>query len=93
MLNHIPYPMVREDTLDTIDRYVTDGIPTGSFCEAVLSNNLMESFGRADLGNRVALFEICSYIYNETPSACHGSPEKVSAWLRMKAEERQARKA
>lgn len=91
-MNHSHYlGTVRADTLDAIDRYVTDGIPTGIFCEAVLENKLMEAFGRADMGNREALFHICEYVYNETPAACHGSPEKVRAWLRMKQEERQAK--
>jgi hypothetical protein len=88
MMNHKDYMDVRPDTLDAIDRYVTDGIPTGSFLEAVLSNDLMESFGRADMENRTALFEICGYIYNETPSGCHGSPENVRAWLELKRNER-----
>ena len=88
MMDHSRYEDVRPDTLDAIDRYVTLGIPTGSFLEAVLCNNLMESFGRADMGNRMALFEICDYIYNETPAGCHGSPEKVRAWLKLKADQR-----
>lgn len=88
MMNHEKYPNVRPDTLDSLDLYVTEGIPTGGFLEAVLCNNLMESFGRADMGNRLALFEICSYVYNELPSGCHGSPEKVQAWLEMKHQER-----
>ena len=89
MMDHSRYDAVRPDTLDSIDRYITHGIPTGSFLEAVLCNDLMEAMGLADMGNRLALFEICDYIYNETPSGCHGSPEKVRAWMKMKAEERQ----
>lgn len=89
MMDHSHYEVVRPDTLDAIDRYITHGIPTGSFLEAALCNDLMEAMGRADMGNRLALFEICNYIYNETPSVCHGSTEKVRAWLKMKAEERQ----
>lgn len=83
-MNHSRYEAVRSETLDSIDRYVMDGIPTGSFLQAVLCNDLMEAMGRADMGNRLALFEICDYIYNETPSGCHGSPEKVRAWREMK---------
>jgi hypothetical protein len=41
----------------------------------------MESFGRADIENKATLFEICSYVYNELPSSCHGSPEIVKEWL------------
>lgn len=92
-MDHSRYEDVRPDTLDAIDRYVKDGIPTGSFLEAVLCNDLMESFGRADMGNREALFKICDYIYNETPSGCHGSPEQVQEWLKLKREQRKTREA
>lgn len=91
MMDHSNYKNIRRDTLDSIDLYVKEGIPTGSFLEAVLCNDLMESFGRADMGNRLALFEICGYIYNETPAACHGSAEKVREWLKMKSEERKSK--
>ena len=71
---------MRQDIKDGIERYVEFGVPTGSFLQAVLENDLMEAMGRADDDNRNDIFEICSYIYNETPSACHGSPEKVKQW-------------
>ena len=76
------YPGVRQDTIDTINNYVTKGWEPGSFVMAVLENNLMEAFGRADLGNRASLFEICDYIYNYIPSGAHGSPERVQAWMK-----------
>jgi hypothetical protein len=81
MLNNRDFPTIRQDTIDTLNDYVTKGFEPGSFCRAVLENNLMQAFGKADLGNRASLFEICSYVYNELPSICHGSPEKVDAWL------------
>lgn len=67
-----------------IDRYVNDHTPTGGFLQAVLENNLRESFGRADEEAREQLFEIVSYCYNHIPSNCWGSPEKVEAWLYQK---------
>lgn len=72
---------MRKDTKYGIDNYVEHGVPTGSFLRAVLENNLMEAMGRADLDNRACLFTICDYIYNNTPSDCHGSPQKVKDWL------------
>jgi len=72
---------MRQDIKDAIDRYVEDKCPTGDFLRAVLSNNLMEAMGRADKDNRRDLFAICSYIHNEIPSVCHGSPEIVKKWL------------
>jgi hypothetical protein len=82
MMNHEGHDSVRPDCLETLDRYVTHGIPTGGFLEAVLANDLMESFGHADMGNRLTLFEICSYVYNELPSGCHGSYEIVGKWIK-----------
>ena len=73
--------MIPQRTKDSIDRYVHNRVPTGDFLEAVLSNDLMQSFALADYENRENLFDICQYIYNDIPSVCHGSPEKVEAWL------------
>ncbi len=76
--------MIPQRTLDALDRYVNEGTPTGDFLYAVLTNNLMDSFARADEGNRAALFEICQYVYNELPFSCHRSKEKVEAWIKRK---------
>jgi len=73
--------MIPKRTLDEIGRYVEDRIPTGGFMKAVLENNLMESFGKADLENRWALFEIMSYLYSDVPMVAWGSPERVQIWL------------
>lgn len=76
---------VPQHTLEALDMYVKERIPTGDFLYAVLTNNLMEAFGRADELNREALYDICVYVYNEIPGICHGSPEKVESWLNGKA--------
>ena len=64
-----------------IQRYATAHIRTGSFLEAVLSNDLKEACARADDKSKRLLFEICAYLYNEVTGECWGSPEKVQAWL------------
>ena len=76
-----------EEIKASLERYVKHKIPTGSFLRAVLENNLSEAFGRADLNNRHRMFDIISYIYNDLPSVCWGSPEKVDNWLNRKEEE------
>jgi len=68
-------------TLETMALYVREGIRTGSFCEAVLSNDLFGAFARADEGNRAAIGAIVEFVYNETPMHCHGSPEHYSQWV------------
>ncbi len=73
---------VPEHTIGGLDRYVEQRIAPGSFLQAVLENNLSEAMGRADHINRPALYDIVCYIYNDLPSTCWGSPEKVQAWLK-----------
>lgn len=72
---------MKQNIVEALNRYVEHHIETGGFLRAVLENDLMQAFGRADLENRRDMFEICSYVYNELPFNCHGSPEKVQAWL------------
>jgi hypothetical protein len=78
--------LIKPSIIESLDRYVNHGIEPGSFLRAVLENDLMEAFGRADIENRATLFEICEYVYNELPFSCHGSPAKVKAWLDRWAE-------
>jgi len=66
----------------TIDRYVKDKIPPGSFVRAVLANDFLEAVGRADVHNQRHLVSIAAYIYNNIPSNCHGSYKIVNAWLK-----------
>jgi hypothetical protein len=60
--------------------YIERGVPVGDFLTAVLENNLSEACGRADDDNLENLPAYVAYLYNEAPSPCHGSPEKVRAW-------------
>lgn len=63
--------------------WVNHGIPAGSFIMAVLSNDLRETFGRADHINRHCVPEIVGWLFNVAPSACWGSPECVREWRAM----------
>ena len=77
----MPIYLIPRNLKESLDRYVTDAIEPGGFLRACLENNLVEAFGRADLENRDNLFYVVEYIYNELPSTCWGSEEKVAAWL------------
>lgn len=70
---------------ESIDAYVATGRPTGGFLEAVLSNDLMEALGRADSGAIDNLPHIVAYVYNEAPSGCWGSRERVREWIKARA--------
>ena len=70
-----------EHLIPSITRYVQARIPTGGFLKAVLSNDLKEAVFQADDENIDLLPQIVKYLYNEVPSGCWGSPEKVRTWL------------
>ena len=83
------YYKIKQSTIQTINDYVEHGYEPGGFVTAVLANDLMASFGRADHENQATLFQICSYVYNEIPLSCHGSYEKVEEWLKRVRETKQ----
>ncbi len=68
-----------------IRRYVDEHTPFGDFLTAVFSNDFAEAVVRADSENAFALQAYAMYLYNEVPSACWGSKEKVAAWLKPHA--------
>lgn len=77
--------MTNYDTLprhaDSIRRYIEDGIPMGDFLTAVFANDLLGAFGRADHINQNLIRDYALWVYNEAPSPCHGSYERVKAWI------------
>lgn len=72
---------------ESLKRYVENGVSTGSFLIAVLANDLMEAFNRADDYNLPALGSIVAYITMEIPIPCCVSYEKVDEHLQKKAKE------
>lgn len=71
---------MKQSTLDSITRHVEHGVDPGHFVTAVLENDLKGAFMAADDQNRRDMHEIVAYCFNEIPSPCWGSPEKVKAW-------------
>lgn len=67
--------------LVSLVRYAQHREPLGHFLTAVLEDRLSEAVGRADLHSILNLRGIVMFVYNELPLECHGSPEKVKAWL------------
>ena len=61
-------------------RFFEYGIATGGFLQKVLENDLMTAVGKADGNHILRLRNICTFIYNELPVVCYGSPEKFDAW-------------
>lgn len=72
---------IPQRTIDTIDDYYKRGLQPGSFVRAVLENDLKAAFSCADMENRLAMFDIVQYVYNNLPIGCYGSPKLVDEWL------------
>lgn len=75
------YHLIRPNIIESLKQYGNEHRPVGSFLRAFLSNDLMETVGRADEDNLSVIPQIAGYIYNELPIACHGSSEAVARWL------------
>ena len=73
--------MLPEHMRESARAYVEVGRPPGSFLRAVLTNDLIESFGRADHINQQCMFGWATWLYNECPGNAWGSPEAVEAWI------------
>lgn len=77
--------------LDGLRLYASEGIPTGGFLRAVLENDLRTACERADTDNARTLYNIVSYIVNELPASCHGTPSKVKSWIDYHAQRRETK--
>lgn len=75
------YSKIPEHCRDGLRLYVERGIPPGSFVTAVLENNLVEAFGRADHVNMGRIRDYADWLYNDAPSSSWGSPARVKAWI------------
>lgn len=86
---------IPEAVYDDIMAYVQKGQPLGegSFVEALIFNNLVEAFRRADDRTRAAMHSIVAFVYNDLPSACFGSRAVALAWRRYAARAREAENA
>ena len=62
--------------------YIEEGVRPGSFMTALLSNQLMEAFGRADETNQFAMVTWVRFLYNEAPGGCYGSPQHFENWIK-----------
>ena len=75
------WSIIPEHMHGAIRRYVMHGVPPGSFLTAVLSNDLKESYARADDDNAASMRGWVRFLYNFCPSHCHGAPDAVASWI------------
>ena len=88
MSYHFRHWHISDHMLDSLRKYINFGCPVGDFLTAVLENNLSEACGRADDDNIENLPAYVAFIYNEAPSPCWGSSDKVRAWIKKFEDQR-----
>ena len=74
--------IVQPPTAESLRAYIETGRPTGSFLEAVISNNLKNAFARADSNNLAALEDLVGWMYNYAPLECWGSEKRQDEWIK-----------
>lgn len=74
--------------VEDIRTYIDHGVDPGNFLSAVICNNLKEAVGRADDADMAALPAFVAFFYNEAPSACWGSLDKMTKYMAAKAVKR-----
>ena len=78
------YELLRVENVFSCLRYATTGCGMGDFLTAMMSNDLMETIGRADKHNAKILPQWGRFIFNIMPNGSHGSREKVAAWRKRR---------
>lgn len=73
--------MLPEHMQGAMERWIEHGMLPGGFLTAVLTNDLFDAFGKADMVNRNRIHDYIVYLYNYAPAVCYGNPEKVRAWF------------
>ena len=81
VLNSPEYLTIPKMTVEALNDFADNHHQHGHFIMACLENDFVEAVCRADIENLKAINAIAKYIWNELPSECWGSKEKVKSWL------------
>ena len=82
MTQDINYERLPPHLQGGVQRYIEQGVPPGDFLTAVITNDLFLATSHADSTSLAALRDIVRFFYNESPSRCWGTPEKMKTWIK-----------
>lgn len=82
MPQEINYDLLPEHMRGGARRYIEKGVMDGRFLQAVFENDFVVAYGHADSINTVYMPLWASFLYNEAPTPCWGSKEKVNDWIK-----------
>lgn len=81
-LGEIDYSALPDHMQEGTRRYIERGGQVGNFLTEVFSNRLVQAYSRADEMNQAFMTVWASFLYNQAPRGCWGSPEAVEKWQR-----------
>lgn len=81
MLNDKIYERCPEHCRGTIKRYFKNKLEPEGYIKAVLCNDLMAAFIRADSISLLEMPDLIQWLYTYAPADYYGSIEKVKFWL------------
>jgi len=84
MTPDINYSFLPKHMQEGMKLYIEQGIPPGSFLEAIITNNFVGAFERADDINKFALEKYAQFLICEAPRGCWGSITVMNAWIQYK---------
>lgn len=76
----VSYDKLPEHMREGARLYVEEGVMPGSFLQAVLENNLSESFARADEINTANMKAWARWLHNDCPASAWGSITAINKW-------------
>ncbi len=85
----IDYSRLPDNLREGMQRYIEEGVPTGDFLRACLSNDLMDAMGRASTKTFDYVHSVLMFLYNDVPIWTRdgrpwGSKEAVKRWIEHK---------
>ena len=80
-LDGMAWDTIPEHVYHGLRRYFETGGRTGSFLEAVLSNDFSGAVLRADTINVYSLRNFACFLHNEAPRGSYGSPQAYKNWI------------
>ena len=81
LLNKMEEKRLPEHSRETLLEYILQGRKTGGFLEALLSNDFMRAFEKADLHNRRSFLNYAEFLLNDAPRGCWGSSHIYERWI------------
>lgn len=80
MSHEIDYSIIPEHCRSGMRLYIERGIIPGKFLQAVIKDQLVEFFVKADDINMSRAYDYARFMYNECPTVARGSEKAMNAW-------------